>query len=616
MASERKFALLKILTVGILIALMLQGVITEAEENGTGVTDFSVLQPKLNPKLNKFTVYFYLSKSSNISLKVTKGTKVLGTLINKTFLAEGSHVISWNGRIRGNLLSEGKYEVEVSESNFTKKAAIAIFYLAPPKIQTLNLWPKSVTPGPEYPRQSQGIFFSVSEKARAVVEIKQNNVVRKVLLNKELPAGKIKQVWWDGKDASGNFVKPGAYTVQLKVSNSKGSNSLSAVSNITATDNIGSDLNKLSNMTEALFDRGKISLKVYNRYVGLIKNSESLLNSLKAGRKYQEYIDLSYVIRQTASSGIFNKSHNYLMELNLRKNVDFYRYKSSPIPWTPFEDMDDTFVYIYFRDRGLQPHPVATILRISKINDDARFIKSLNKMLSSFTTQRHNAINFKTILYQFEYLGGRSFWPSAMSQGMILPSIARAYRLTGKKAYYDQADLIMNSFMVSYKYGGVLDRGAKGKDNWYLEYAFSNDYRVLNGTVISLQGLKSYTNATGNLKAKKLFVRGLDQVNKVIQTYDHGYTSGGSWSKYCNIQYPASDHYHLLNTILVEWATKNKDLIGRGEILAHFAKSWRKPIVRLSQSNPKRFDESRIWEGLVITYEYGELPGLNDQPLF
>lgn len=599
-----------------LIIFFLQGVMTEAEENGIGITDFSVLQSRINPKTDRLTTYFFLSKNSPITLKVFKGNRVIATLINDYTVNKGPHVFPWDAKVNGRLIEEGKYIIQIKEGNFTKSVPIEVSFLNPPKITTLNIWPKTFSPSGVSPRKSQGIFFSASEKGNATIQILQNGSRKRTIFNKEVQAGNIQQLWWDGKLAGGELLQPGNYDVKVTITNKKGSHSLAATSKIIAYDSTPGEIANIQAKIKGLYDKGKIDYKRYSHYRSIIDQSAQLLSRLKSSEKRQEYVDLSYVVGQIANSGqLLEKSHNYLIDINLAKNLNYYSKNVSPKPWRSFENLDDTFVYIYFRDRGLQPHPVASLVRISKDRDDGHFLKSLNKILSYYTPNKHAGKEFKTILYQFEYMGGPSFWPSAMSQGMVLPSIARAYRLTGKKHYLEEADRIMNSFSVDHKHGGVLDRGESGKDTWYLEYAFSSSLKVLNGSLISLQGLKSYANLTGDRNAEKLFRLGLAQIAKDLHVYDVNTSQEGSWSKYCNIQYPASDHYHVLNTILVEWAAKNKKNISRGEVLDYFAKNWRQQIVKLSKLKPGRFDETKVLEGLVQTYDY-EAPSLYDKPLF
>lgn len=607
-----KNILLKIASVLLLITIFLQGVITEAEENGIGITDFTVVDDRVNPRINQFTIYFFLSKDSTITLKALKGSETVAALATNKRLSKGPHIVSWDASRKGRVLEEGKYVIQISESNFKKSVPVQIAFLSKPEITTLNLWPKSFTPGGQSPRITQGIFYNASEKGHIKINIEQKGIVKKRLIDRNLPAGSVRQAWWDGKDDYGNILAPGIYSVVATVTNEKGSHRKLATTVVTVRDDLPGNLTRLNKKIDSLYSSKRLSPKTYKKYKSLVERATTLLAKLKFENRTQEYLDLSYVLGQCANSGtLFDKAHSLMIEINLAANIKYFETNSLPEAWSALDNLDDAFTFVYFKERGLQAHPVATLVRLSKETDDARFLRSINKILGHYTQHTHNGVRFKTIPYQFEYMGGSSFWPSAMSQGMILPSVARAYRLTGQKHYLDDADQIMNSFTVNFKNGGVLGSGISGKEHWYLEYAFSDSLKVFNGKVIALQGLKSYANMIGNKKADTLFKNGLSQINKNLHMYDYEPIEGENWSKYCNLQYPASDDYHLLNTILLEWAATNKEQISRGEILEFYARKWRQPISRLAKLQPNRFDEEKTLNGLVKTYDY-DIFGLNN----
>lgn len=157
--------------------------------------------------------------------------------------------------------------------------------------------------------------------------------------------------------------------------------------------------------------------------------------------------------------------------------------------------------------------------------------------------------NYSILEYKFPYppYKLKSDWRSGMAQGQALEASLDAYAVTGEKKYLTTARLILNSFFVEVKDGGVtLKTPVNGW--WYEEYA-ANDSRksgVLNGMMYTLISIYKYFNSTHSPEAKYLFDMGVLALDRNLPKYDnYGY------SNYDLIGTPATIQYHHIHVELL-----------------------------------------------------------------
>jgi heparosan-N-sulfate-glucuronate 5-epimerase len=120
-------------------------------------------------------------------------------------------------------------------------------------------------------------------------------------------------------------------------------------------------------------------------------------------------------------------------------------------------------------------------------------------------------------------------WRSGMAQGQALQALIKAHNITGEEKYLDTAKMLLNSFFVEVKDGGVTYKTPKN-GWWYEEYAGKGDDgpRVLNGMMFAVLGIYDYYNYTKDNSAKYLFDQGVLSLKENLWRYDHN----GTYSAY------------------------------------------------------------------------------------
>jgi heparosan-N-sulfate-glucuronate 5-epimerase len=120
-------------------------------------------------------------------------------------------------------------------------------------------------------------------------------------------------------------------------------------------------------------------------------------------------------------------------------------------------------------------------------------------------------------------------WRSGMAQGQALQALIKAHNITGEEKYLDTAKMILNSFFVEIKDGGVTYKTPQN-GWWYEEFAGNRDNgpKVLNGMMFAVFGIYDYYNYTKDKDAKYLFDQGVLSLKKNLWRYDHN----GTYSAY------------------------------------------------------------------------------------
>jgi len=117
-------------------------------------------------------------------------------------------------------------------------------------------------------------------------------------------------------------------------------------------------------------------------------------------------------------------------------------------------------------------------------------------------------------------------WPSAMSQGLGMSVLTRAYKTTLDSTYLISARKAILSFGRTIPEGGVRTNNKFGV--FYEEYPLeSNSTHVLNGFIYSLYGLYDLWCLDSNLLAKDYFEEGISTLKNTLPMYDLG-----NWTRY------------------------------------------------------------------------------------
>ena len=139
--------------------------------------------------------------------------------------------------------------------------------------------------------------------------------------------------------------------------------------------------------------------------------------------------------------------------------------------------------------------------------------------------------------YNFDFGKEKAPWGSAISQGMAICALLRAYQFFKKQEYLDLAIKSYNLLNLDYKKGGFKFSDEKWK-LWFEEDNFQQ--HILNGHIFALFGVYDLYRVTKEKKYHKAFMIGVDTIKDNIDIFDMGFNT-----KYDAISlYPANNSYH------------------------------------------------------------------------
>ncbi|NLT05436.1 MAG: hypothetical protein GXY03_03905 [Solirubrobacterales bacterium] len=142
-------------------------------------------------------------------------------------------------------------------------------------------------------------------------------------------------------------------------------------------------------------------------------------------------------------------------------------------------------------------------------------------------------------------------WISAMSQGLAMSLLTRAYEMTGRRVYLRAAVRALRPFRTTVPRGGVVRR-YEGRP-WYEEYPTPTPSYVLNGFGFTLLGL--YDLAAHSAEARKRFRGGYAALLAALPRFDAGSTSWyhlGHMTKGPQARFPASPAYNHIHVLLLD----------------------------------------------------------------
>lgn len=153
-------------------------------------------------------------------------------------------------------------------------------------------------------------------------------------------------------------------------------------------------------------------------------------------------------------------------------------------------------------------------------------------------------------LYSFLWREGRARlrppWISALSQGLGISALLRAYGESGDARYLDTAERAAVPFSLDPGRGGVRTRFGDGCV--YEEYPARPFARILDGSIFGLLGLYDLFRRTGKDEYRELFLAGLDGIRRNIEYWNYR----DKWSWYGAHRYLCSPMYNKLNSVLME----------------------------------------------------------------
>jgi heparosan-N-sulfate-glucuronate 5-epimerase len=274
---------------------------------------------------------------------------------------------------------------------------------------------------------------------------------------------------------------------------------------------------------------------------------------------------------------------------------DFSAYSGSSmlvddkgIPYVDYRTIHGIYI-------GPQRNPVTTSIKALDYYNEYKktgaeilkiyFINNANWIVE--TAVYHPKGDFSILQYNFPwpFYNIESPWRSGMAQALAIQVLVKAHELTNNAEYLGTAKLLLNSFFVDVKSGGVTykedvsgeDRispaqisdiralsGTKGgtindlgnighisQGWWYEEYAADNQgsmvSKVLNGMMFSVLGIYDYYQYTKDPEAKFLFDNGILALRNDLLYYDNN-----GLSYYDILKTPASEKYHKIHVELLQ----------------------------------------------------------------
>ena len=182
-------------------------------------------------------------------------------------------------------------------------------------------------------------------------------------------------------------------------------------------------------------------------------------------------------------------------------------------------------------------------------NDDVYFKELLINNANWLVYNAVSHSNYSILEYKFPWPNYdlEPPWRSGMAQGRALDVLTKAHEITGQNKYLDSAKMLLNSFFVEVKDGGVTYKTPK--DGWWYELYAGNggkEPRVLNGMMFTLLGIYKYYEYTHDNNAKYLFDQGVLALKKNLPHYEY---YKGSYSTYdvLDNRKPAAPNYHKIH---------------------------------------------------------------------
>jgi len=210
-------------------------------------------------------------------------------------------------------------------------------------------------------------------------------------------------------------------------------------------------------------------------------------------------------------------------------------------------------IVIYEGKLGRQYNSVTVAERALKLSDqkdciaDRAFLSCINWLINNSAP-----LNDSSIIYldYFDWPGYKmtSPWRSAMNQGRAMQAFIKAFERTNDSVYLEYARKSMNVLYTEVEDGGVSYKDTSGY--WYEEYADDSvpQSRVLNGMIVTLQGLSDYYKITIDTGALFLFSQGVKSVKNSLHLYDNN-----GHSNYDVLGKPANPGYHKFHIDLLEF---------------------------------------------------------------
>jgi hypothetical protein len=335
---------------------------------------------------------------------------------------------------------------------------------------------------------------------------------------------------------------------------------------------------------------GALDTDRYRRAWADLMEGEAGLAGLRRRHRAAEASEMSYTLSTAAAysrRGILSPDRANALARQLGANSRYFsRHRLPGAGKSKLGVPGSGLVWARFPGTGVQFHPVDSLLRVRlwvKRRNWGAARRSLDELLTMQVPRSAGGRRFAVSEYAFAYDGHPQPWISGMSEGLKLEALGI---LAGKgdasraRSYLAVAHRTLPAFETSWRSGGVLDRdGHAGR--WYLEYAYSDQDRVLNGFQFALLGLARFSRdapaAPGAgaqarddaARAGRLFEDGVVEMVRHLPEYDLG-----RWSRYSPKSGRAPATYHWIHVRFLEEIARLTKNRRAAAICRRFAQRW------------------------------------------
>lgn len=322
-------------------------------------------------------------------------------------------------------------------------------------------------------------------------------------------------------------------------------------------------LNEQLELRNALNDNNEVRKTLLQKFI--------TTNDTKYNRSY---VDAGYTIKvfsRLAKERNLTSVELKILITTLQANNAYYTIYTSPTesrqgtfsskaPFNTYLIINNTkftskLPFVYYDGQGWQLYPVTSTFWASvyfERGDYQSGMEILDELSQYMGIEEYNGMKYGVFKVYFQYVNSSVPWASSYSQGMATGLYAQAYNKTKDKKYLDQSKLLFNSFKIPLNESGFIAHTKYG--NWFLEYNFKPNHLILNGHIITMKGIYTYYQVTGDPLALKLFKNGTKSVKAILPELDTGH-----WSYYAltgkdeKPAWEATEYYHGLHVELLRW---------------------------------------------------------------
>jgi hypothetical protein len=317
-------------------------------------------------------------------------------------------------------------------------------------------------------------------------------------------------------------------------------------------------------LMSVLYDNNMVRKSLFDKYKST-GNSEYYRSYLDSGYTLNTFFNLAKERKLTSTEIniliITLKANNayYFNHTSLQNDAQIGTFSSKAPYNTSNLFVNSKFTsklpFVYYKGQGWQLYPVSATFWASeyfKQGDYQDGIDILDELSHYMSVENYKGMKYGVFKVYFQYSNSPIPWASSYSQGMATGLYAQAYNKTKDKKYLDQSNLLFNSFKLPQNEGGFITQTKFGY--WFLEYNFKPKHLILNGHIITMQGIYNYYQVTKNPLALTLFNEGTTSVKNILPQMD-----SGDWSYYAltgNDEKPAwkaNRFYMGLHIELLNW---------------------------------------------------------------